>query len=349
MLARRIPSRRWLASLAVSLALPVVPALAQNAAVFKAGDALMQCLQSVGEVRPVERAADLAHSVAAADSFGWVPSEVSAGIWRLDRKEAGFGLSMEIRLVGADGNAHCIAFGPDLTQADADAAVDRFAASGRLGSIGSAALGQGMSRRYVIGGLSHTAELLSYSAPGTGAVVGLSFAGVSPQTVSALQGSAQQAQPAPAQTAPAVAIANSVSGDALQNFTLATALCLQHNHSGSAIVTALQQAGYSMTPSQIHDTKDFTAPGIEGWVIFETPSPMCYVSSKTVSYEQAQSAGRAVAEQFFPGAVQDGVAGSHYTGCAGLTIAAPSKRIEMEILNPAACDSAGGTSIRLSM
>ena len=47
--------------------------------------------------------------------------------------------------------------------------------------------------------------------------------------------------------------------------------------------------------------------------------------------------------------VQDGVAGSHYTGCAGLTIAAPSKRIEMEILNPAACDSAGGTSIRLSM
>lgn len=192
MLARRILSPTWLAALSLSLALPATPALAQNAAVFKAGDALMQCLQSAGEVRPAERAADLAHSVGAANDYGWVPSEVSPGIWRLDRKDAGFGLSMEIRLVTADGNAHCIAFGPELTQADADAAADRFASSGRLGSIGSAALGQGMSRRYVIGGLSYTAELLSYVAPGTGAVVGLSFAGVSPQTVSALQGSAQQ-------------------------------------------------------------------------------------------------------------------------------------------------------------
>ena len=341
--------QRWLAALAFSLALPVAPALAQNAVVFKARDALMQCLQSAGEVRPAERAADLAHSVGAANDYGWVPSEVSPGIWRLDRKDAGFGLSMEIRLVTADGNAHCIAFGPELTQADADAAADRFASSGRLGSVGSASLGQGMSRRYVIGGLSYTAELLSYAAPGTGAVVGLSFTGVSPQTVSALQGSTQQTQPAAVQAAPAVAIPASVSGDALQNLTLATSLCLKHNQSGPAIVAAFQQAGFSMTPSQIYDTKDFTAPGVEGYVIFETPNPMCYVSSKTVSYAQGQSTGRAVAEQTFPGAVQDGVSGSDYAGCAGLSIATPSKRIEMQILNPAACDSVGGTSIRLSM
>jgi len=337
-----------LLAIALAALCPAVPAAAQGQGILKAGDALMQCLQAEGEVREAQRAADLAHSVGSSGDFGWVPSEVQPGVWRLDSKDASFGISMEIRLVSADGAAHCIAFGPALGQADADGAADRFANSGRLGTIGPAALGQGMTRRYVIGGLPYSAELLSYSAPGIGPVVGLVFAGVQPHTVSAMQGSQQQVQPV-AQAAPAVAIPNYVTGDALQNFTLATALCLKHNSSGPAIVAAFQQAGFFMTLSQIYDTKDFTAPGVEGWVIFETPSPMCYVSSHSVGYAQAQTAGRGVAEQTFPGAVQDGVAGSYYTGCAGLTIATPAKRIEMEILNPAACDSASGTSIRLSM
>lgn len=266
---RQVPGAGGLALLAAFFALPLQ---AQTTGELRATDALRQCLQSPGSVRPVTEAARLDQSVAAADAYGWRAEEARPGLFRLSFKGADIGLSMDIQLPDASGAAFCAVYGPGLTVLEADAAILRFAQTGLLGPVVSPAQAPAEARtRYSVGGLPYQLDLMSWPIDG-GAAAGLVFAGL----------------PAQVPAAPAPPAAATPADAARINAALALELCLAKQPDGEAKAQSLRAAGFTgrveRSTTNADTTHYLTAPGgtveIE-YYYGETPE-YCSVSSSYI-------------------------------------------------------------------
>ncbi|MEM9344130.1 MAG: hypothetical protein AAGA87_13890 [Pseudomonadota bacterium] len=271
---------------ALILALLASPAAAQTQGTLKAGDALRQCLQ--GSNRPLGNPEQFLGGLATADNFGWVATEFAPGKHRLDRKDAAFGITLEIQTTDAQGTAYCIAYGPALQPGDAVAAVDRAMAQGLMPSVTRRVepAPQGTARYYVTQEGPVSYALLAYRKPEVGDIAGFVISGLP---------TAAPAQQQPQAQSPAAA-----------NFALAAELCLRPGIPGAQRAQMFRQAGFSERVERSTGNSDtthyFTAPGNSATAQLyygEMPSD-CFATSGSVGASQATAILDGLMPRFYP-------------------------------------------------
>lgn len=140
---------------------------------------LKMCLSEDTGLRRAERAHEMDLGLPLLSRQGWQVATVAPGLYRVSRNNGT--ITVEMKMPDAQGNAHCLAFGPGLLPGDAGRAADRFNQNGHLGAL-VATPTQGYDRRYTAQGLPFQLDLVAYKAQGFGDVVGLVMSGIQPDT-----------------------------------------------------------------------------------------------------------------------------------------------------------------------
>lgn len=179
--------------------------------------------------------------------------------------------------------------------------MDQFARGNRFTSIAPAQPGQGVSRRYVASGLPFTAEVLSYSIPGTGTVAGLVFAGVDPASVSRMQ-TASAELPAAAQSGGQDAVAAGAEQ--------ALRLCITPGVQPEARASMFLSAGFQQAGLEAYDNGDtthyFTAAGgaVTVQLYYGNMPEECVVATSRLGVTEASQVLDRVVPQIYPGFVR---------------------------------------------
>ena len=138
---------------------------------------LKACIRDTQGVRDITRSAQLEVSMRHIPNRRWsLVNEIAPGVFRITGGNQG--TTLEIKLRAQDGTAHCLAFGPSLTPGQGALAADKFVEFRFMEGLTPAAPRPGHQRRYVAAGAPYTAELIAYTIPNVGDVVGFSFSGV---------------------------------------------------------------------------------------------------------------------------------------------------------------------------
>lgn len=270
-----------------ALALLATPALGQTDGVLKAGDALRQCLQ--GSDRPFNSLEQFLGSIATADGFGWIATEIAPGKHRLDHKDAGFGVTIEILIVDTLGIAHCIAYGPALKPGDAVTAVDRAIVQGLMPHGVTRRVEpplQGADRYYLRQEGRTRYGLTAYRDARLGEVVGFVITG--------LPTAATQSHGMPRQTV------------AFANLTHAAGLCFRPGISTPQRAQLFRQAGYServdRSTNNANTIHYFTDPSnrVTAQVYYGETGPDCFASSDGVGVTDASAILDGLIPRFYP-------------------------------------------------
>jgi len=277
------------------------PATAQTQGTLKAGDALRQCLQGSG--RPLGDPSQFQGGIASASNFGWTATEIAPGKHRLDRKDAAFGVTIEIQMTDPQGTAYCIAYGPAILPGDGLAAVDRAVAQGLMPAAVTRRVEpapQGTSRYYLAqeGHISYA--LTAYSTAEAVEVVGFVITGF------------PVAEPQPQQQQQNAAAAN---------FALAAELCLRPGIRGPQRAQLFRQAGFAEQVSRSTGNSDtehtFTAPGntATAELYYGEMPEACHAESTGVGVTQASTILDGLIPRLYPGYTRSITQGSGGATC----------------------------------
>lgn len=152
-------------------------AIAQTPVAVSVANNLKMCIYDAQGVRDAMRVAQLGASLERARTTHWANiNEIAPGIFRLTSPNQN--VVIEMKLPDAQGQAHCMIFGPILTQGQGALAADKFVEFQMMAGLTQAPPPPGTTRRYVLSNAPYTAELIAYSVAGGGDVVGFIFDGV---------------------------------------------------------------------------------------------------------------------------------------------------------------------------
>lgn len=246
---------------------------------------LRTCLRDHGEIRDGPTLWDLSRSIADMPNNRWISFIESApGTYRaMDRSED---IVVEIRLPDTEGTAHCLAFGPKIGPGDGARILDTFVSMRFLSGLVPAEFSPGFLRRYTYPGLPYSADLVAFTSPGLGEVVGFVFSGLQNAPI---RRTLSNGDPA-------------VSSATVQAFAgWALEVCVAYFRGGGVNGSTFESAGFEVGYAAGDRPELVTYFLPDNSVSVRFGQALCYVETTYLNAAQADALSQGVMNSSFPG------------------------------------------------